>query len=98
MRDRRFEPRHSADQLAELCWGASGDVAVCSGMIRNVSRSGAQIRLTRPVRVGTTIQIKKQDRDVRAKVVACTRAGPEYVLGVEFYPEFEGVLRSKPLS
>jgi hypothetical protein len=91
MRDRRFEPRFSAAQQVRLSWpdGAA------SGTLLDLSRSGARVGLDQPVRINTAVRLTLDQTEASAQVRSCVKESTGYVLGVEFDPECQGVLKRK---
>ena len=98
MRDRRSELRHSTNLAAEVSWTEANNSQTVPGIIRNISRSGAQIQVERPIRLRTSLRIRAHEQSIEAKVITCIRFGADYLIGVEVGPEFEGVLRREQLS
>lgn len=89
--NRRDEPRFAADEIAELRWhDAAGAEQRCSGKMLDLSRSGARLRLDRPIRLGTPAELTVRGRQLPAQVRYCARAGAEYIVGIEFRPESQG--------
>jgi hypothetical protein len=94
MRDRRFELRHVTNQPVELRWtGADGSDQGCAGTMRDFSRSGARIELDRPVPVQTAVQVALGEQKLGTRIASCVRAKAAYLVGVEFDPEFQGVIK-----
>ena len=93
--NRRDEPRFAADEIAELRWqDGAGAEQRCSGKMLDLSRSGARLRLDRPIRLGTIAELTVRGRQLPAQVKFCARAGAEYIAGVEFRSESQ----AKPVS
>jgi len=90
MRDRRFEPRHTANDPVEVSWpGGTG-----SGILRDYSRSGARIEMEHPVKVGTEAHIKVRGLELAGQIRSCVRTQTAaHLLGIEFDPEFQGKIR-----
>jgi hypothetical protein len=93
MKDRRFEPRRAARERVELSWTdqKSADQAL-SGILRDVSKSGASVRTDHPVRINTKMRLAIRGTVVTATVKSCVRVGPQCQLGLEFDPEFHGAV------
>ncbi|HWZ30686.1 MAG TPA: PilZ domain-containing protein [Bryobacteraceae bacterium] len=97
MRDRRFEPRHPTYENIEIGW--AGDAGVdqkCPGVLRDLSRSGARIQLDRPIRLQTPLRIGIRDMELRGRVASCVLVESTYMVGVEFDPEFQGKIKTRP--
>jgi hypothetical protein len=91
MRDRRDEPRHAARERVELSWNdAAGAEQSMSGMLRDVSRSGASLRLDRPIPINVKVRVTIRGNALIGTVKSCVRIGPQCQAGVEFDPEFHG--------
>jgi hypothetical protein len=97
MNDRRYEPRRDSREPIELHWAdGAGPEETCTGLLRDVSRSGAGIQLARPVRLQTLVRLTVRNTELKARVKSCIRAGSKFVLGLQFEPEFQGILQEKP--
>lgn len=94
MRDRRFEPRQAVTETVELHWTEPAASLQCAGQVCELSISGARIRVPRPIRVQTRIRLALRGRELQGKVRYCTREEAEYMLGIEFDPEYHGVVKS----
>jgi len=95
MRDRRDEPRHPSGEHVEVCW--SDDAGVdqsCTGVLQDFSRSGARIRFDRPVRTKTKVRLTIGAKVLRGAVRSCVRLQSGYMLGIEFDPEYQGILKA----
>ena len=92
MHDRRFEPRHSAHEVVELRWEASGSTHECPGFLRNLSRSGARVESERPIGVHTPVQITVRNQKITAHVTFCTQTPTGFLVGVEMDSASRGLL------
>jgi len=98
-RERRFEPRHSANEPVEISWlDQNGAVETARGLLRDLSRSGARIQVDRAIRVGTALQITVREYKLSARVLYCVRTPSDFLLGVELDPDSQGVVRTRQLS
>ena len=94
MRDRRFEPRQATDESVEVRWTeATGAERRGSGVVRDLSRSGASIVLDHPIHVLTPVRVTIRNQELNARVRSCIPAQTGYVLGVELWPHSQGFLR-----
>jgi hypothetical protein len=98
MRDRRFESRHAVSEAVELHWMEAAANAHCTGQLCDLSISGARIQVERPIRVQTPIRFTLQERELRGKVRNCSRHQAEYMLGIEFDPEYQGIVKARSLG
>ena len=95
MRDRRFEPRQAANESVEVRWTeATGADRLCSGVVRDLSRSGASIVLDHPIHVLTPVRVTIRNQELNARVRFCIRAQTGFVLGVELRPDSQGLLQT----
>jgi hypothetical protein len=96
MRDRRFESRQAANEPVELSWpGDSGVDHSGTGVLHNVSVSGAAVWLDRPIATNTKARVTIRGVTVTAAVRSCTRSRSGFMIGIEFDPEFQGAVRTK---
>jgi len=94
--DRRFEPRHAANEPVEISWiDSTGAEKKCAGTLRDRSVSGARIRVERPIQVQTPIRIRVRDKELTARVRSCVRSLAGLVIGVEFDAEHQHALDAK---
>jgi hypothetical protein len=94
MGDRRFDARLALTENVELQWrGALGPDVRSSGLMLDLSMSGARIRLDRPVAMKTAVTVIVKGREIPATVRYCIRAKTAFIAGVEFQPEYQGILR-----
>jgi hypothetical protein len=98
MRDRRFEPRHVVTETVELHWTEPTANLQCTGQLCDLSISGARVQIQRPIQVLTPITVTVRERDLRGKVRNCSRHQAEYMLGIEFDPEYQGVVKARSLG
>lgn len=98
MRDRRFEPRHAVAETTELHWTEPTASLQCAGRVCELSISGARIRVQRPIRVQTRMKLVLRGKELQGKVRFCTRDQADYMLGIEFDPEYHGVVKANSLS
>jgi hypothetical protein len=98
MRNRRFESRHVVSEAVELHWTEPAANLQCTGQLCDLSISGARIQIERPIRVQTPIRFTLQERELRGTVRYCSRHQAEYMLGIEFDAEYQGVVKAKSLG
>ncbi|MBZ5601737.1 MAG: PilZ domain-containing protein [Acidobacteriia bacterium] len=96
MGDRRFETRRPALEPVALVWTAAAAEHQDTGTLRDVSRSGARIHLEHPVPVNTSVRATIRGVAVTAQVRSCARKAPGFIIGLEFDPEFQGKVRTRP--
>ena len=63
-----------------------------TGTVRDVSSSGASVRVERPVPVAAEVVVIARGKELRASVRACSRTVDGFVVGVEFDDASQGVL------
>lgn len=94
MRDRRFDARWTLAEKVDLRWqDASGVDVHGAAIMHDLSASGAQVHSNRTIPVQTPVTVAFQGKEVRATVRYCVRAHNHCVLGIEFLPEYQGILR-----
>lgn len=94
MRDRRFDARWTLAEKVDLRWqDASGIEVHADAIMHDLSASGAQVHSNRSIPVQTPLAVAFQGKEVRATVRYCVRAHDHCVLGIEFLPEYHGILR-----
>jgi hypothetical protein len=99
MRDRRFEPRHPTNEQVGVSWrDETGVDQACTGILMDVSRSGARVRLERPVRAKAAVRVVIRDKELSGSVKSCVRARAGFLLGLEFDPEFQGIVTARSLG
>jgi len=77
----------------EVSWrDGTGAEQTCTGFIKDYSRSGARIEIAQPLRVQTRLQVNVREQRLSASVKSCTRAPFGFTIGLEFAPDFEGIL------
>lgn len=97
-RERRFEPRHTANEPVEISWPENGSLQTGPALLRDLSRSGARLHVDHALRVGTPIGIRVREHQLSARVLYCVRSQTEFLLGVELDAESQGVVTAKQLS
>ncbi len=96
MRDRRFEPRQESSVPVEVHWtDAAGPEQMCAGILRDFSRTGARIQIARPVRLQTFVRVIVRNTELKGRVHYCVRSLAGYMLGLQFEPESQGILKGK---
>jgi hypothetical protein len=91
--DRRIGSRFSADEEVEVFVPDASGNETRTGTLRDLSRSGARIRLEHAIPLNTAIRIKIRDQQLNASVRSCARMPGGFGVGIEFESEFEGPLR-----
>jgi hypothetical protein len=95
MSDRRLDSRWTADVSVELQWqDISGATLRATGVIQDLSASGVRILVHRPIRVQAPVAIMVEGKELQAMVRYCIRTRTEFMVGIKFRPEQQGVLRS----
>ena len=83
MDGREIEARMLMWAVAEISWqDASGRHCQAPAVLEDRSNSGACVRLTRPVAVGSVVTIRWQREQFSAVARNCRRDGREFVIGV----------------
>jgi len=83
MDGREIEARMLMWAVAEISWDdASGQHCQAPAVLEDRSNSGACVRLTRPVAVGSVVTIRWQREQFSAVARNCRRDGREFVIGV----------------
>ena len=90
--DRRIGSRFPAHEEVEVAVRETPS-EIRTGTLRDLSRSGARIRLDHSIPVNAAIGVKIRDQQLKATVLSCKGLEGGYELGVEFDREFEGPLR-----
>jgi hypothetical protein len=99
MRDRRYDLRRKANESVEIHWPEPGGPEIAAtGVLKDISRTGARIQMERPIRVQTAIRMAFRDLSLNARVTSCVRVQSTYLLGVEFDTEFQGLSKSPNAS
>jgi hypothetical protein len=95
MRDRRLDSRWTVAASVELQWqDVSGASQRTTGLVQDLSASGVRILVPRPIRVQTPVAVMVQGKELQAMVRYCIRTRIEFMVGIKFRPEHQGVLRS----
>ena len=83
MDGREIEARMLMWAVAEISWeDASGQHCQAPAVLEDKSTSGACVRLTRPVAVGSVVTIRWQREQFSAVARNCRRDGREFLIGV----------------
>ena len=83
MDGREIEARMLMWAVAEISWeDASGQHCQAPAVLEDRSTSGACVRLTRPVAVGSVVTIRWQREQFSAVARNCRRDGREFLIGV----------------
>jgi len=94
MRDRRFDARWTIDESVDLKWqDPSGAAVKGTGMMQDLSASGARLRVNYAIPVQSSLAVSFNGKEVQATVRYCVRKHGEFVAGIEFLPEYQGILR-----
>ena len=79
-----LEPRTAIMAMAEVVWeDQRGVLRYASAKIEDTSRSGACIRVSSAIDVGTKLNIRWHREQFSGVVKYCRRDGEEYVLGIQ---------------
>ena len=85
MGDRRFERRVPKTEIVDLHWrDKTGTEMNMPARLFDVSISGANLVLDKPVRVPTLVRFACGGRERTAGVRHCERSPEGYIIGVEF--------------
>lgn len=85
MNDRRFDLRLPVQDSVSVSWmDSAGETQKAAAVLADISRSGALVRTPHPVKVGTTIGFRYDDRDFSGRVMHCVADPSGYALGIEF--------------
>jgi hypothetical protein len=85
MKDRRYDLRVNRESPVSLSWtDLTGQTLQSTGHLADISRSGASIKVPRPVKVGSTLSLGYQDQQLPGKVTHCKSEVSGYLLGIEF--------------
>ena len=94
MSDRRFEPRWPIETAVELRWtDLSGSTLCATGVVEDLSYSGVRVRLPIAVKVTAAVAVVVNGRQLRASVRRCQQYGTEFIVGLYFESDCQGVLR-----
>ena len=84
MSNREPEPRTAVMIMVEATWAdQNGTLHKCSATMENTSRSGARIRLRKPIQVGTTLQVQWRWEHFTGTTRCCRSEGRDYLVGVQ---------------
>jgi len=85
------------DESVDLKWqDASGAPLKGVGTMQDLSASGARIRVSHSIPVQAALAVAFNGKEVIATVRYCVRKHGEFVAGIEFLPEYQGILRPPP--
>ena len=74
--------------MVEASWADQcGTLHKCSATMENTSRSGARVRLRKPIQVGTKLQVQWRWEQFTGTARYCRHEGKEYVVGIQKDPE-----------
>jgi PilZ domain. len=83
--DRRFNDRVDKNEKVELQWtDATAQTIRISGMLADLSPSGARLHLDRPVPLNTTLRLTLANQEKTGTVRFCTKRVRAYTVGVQF--------------
>lgn len=84
MRNRRSEPRFTAEQPVDVLITDVNDAVHCNGVISGFSRSGMMVQAQSAIRRGSDIKITWDQAIVSGKVRYCRRRAPKnFQVGVK---------------
>jgi hypothetical protein len=85
MIDRRFDVRVPVADTVLLSWtDQTGQKQQGPADMADISRSGAQVRIQHPAKVGAILSFGYQDQEFLGKVRSCVSGPTGYVVGIEF--------------
>jgi len=85
MQERRTENRMLCADMVEVCWNnQAGRKKTATGLLEDISPSGACLQMEAPVGLGTAIRWSCADREFKGKVRYCVYREIGYFVGVEF--------------
>ena len=87
MKERRTENRMLCADMVQVCWkNQAGRKKTATGLLEDISPSGACLQMEAPVGLGTAIRWRSADREFKGNVRYCVYREIGYFLGVEFDP------------
>lgn len=88
MSSREPEPRTAVMIMVEASWAdQSGTLHKCSATMENTSKSGARIRLRKPIQVGTKLRVQWRWEQFMGAARYCRGEGKDFVVGIQKDPE-----------
>ncbi|MBZ5591487.1 MAG: PilZ domain-containing protein [Acidobacteriia bacterium] len=85
MQDRRSETRLMCADMVEVQWKEdSGDARSCTGLLEDISPSGACLQLDSPLPLGKTLEIQYRKVRLQGSVCYCFFRDIGYWIGVQF--------------
>jgi hypothetical protein len=88
MQDRRTEVRMLCADMVEVKWDdGAGEKKRATGLLEDISPSGACLQLDAAVPLGTEIRWASSDHEFTGSVRYCVYREIGYFIGVEFVPE-----------
>ena len=87
MRERRTEVRMLCADMVDVSWKElSGGIREVTGLLEDISASGACLQMETPVPLGARIQWRTPKREFSGTVRYCVYREIGYFVGVEFHP------------
>jgi len=84
MNSREPEPRTAVMIMVEASWAdRNGTLHKCSATMENTSKSGARVRLRKPIRIGTKLQVQWRWEHFTGTARYCHSEGKDYVVGIQ---------------
>lgn len=90
MNDRRFEKRHPAREEVKLAIAAESGAEPRTGVLLDLSRSGARFRVDSGIAVNTTVRVQIRGNELDGSVKSSKRDRDAFIIGVEFASEYQG--------
>ena len=88
MLDRRSETRLMCADMVGVQWqDESGKKCNCTGLLEDISASGACLQMDDPIALGTSLAIKYRKGHLEGSVCYCFFREIGYWVGVEFDPQ-----------
>jgi hypothetical protein len=85
MKDRRTENRMLCADMVQVCWkDQAGRKKSATGLLEDISPSGACLQMEAPVGLGTAIRWRSADSEFKGNVRYCVYREIGYFVGVEF--------------
>jgi hypothetical protein len=85
MQDRRYENRMLCADMVDVSWkDQAGRKKTATGLLEDISPSGACLQMEAPVPLGTAIQWRTADHEFTGAVRYCVYREIGYFVGVQF--------------
>src|SRR5438270_5384618 len=88
MQERRNEVRMLCADMVDVCWkDRGGRKKTATGLLEDISPSGACLQMESPVPLGSALQWRASDHKFTGSVRYCVYREIGYFVGVEFVPD-----------